>query len=123
MTEPAYGGAQDQGSHAPHAQTRPDPRASGWGAAQQAMIFAAESNVLAVRELADRPGDPAALEMVRLTITVLERLGETLRQLSFDEAVFDEAHDSGWREGYEACKSERCRLEVVNGRRAASGPR
>ena len=85
-------------------------------------MLAAESNALAVRELAERPGDDAALEMARLSIRILEKLGETLRNLSFDEAVFAEQYDTGYREGYAACKADRCRLEVVNGRRAAPGP-
>ena len=89
--------------------------ASGWAGAQRAMSVAAQSNALAVRELAARPGDAAALEMVRLTITVLEALGDALRQLSFDEAIFDEVRSEGYREGYEACKAQRCRLGVIPG--------
>ena len=119
MTELARGGAHDPGSPAPR---RPDPRASGWASARQAMIVAAQSNALAVTELADRPGDANALEMVRLTITVLESLGETFRRLTTEEAVMAEERAKAYREGYEACKKERCRLEVVNGRRTAPGP-
>ena len=78
-------------------------------------MVAAESNALAVTELTGRPGAAAALEMVRLTLAVLERLGDTLRQLSFDEAVFTEQYDTGYREGYAACKAQRCRLEVIPG--------
>ena len=114
MAEPAHRNAAGPG--APGTR-RPDPRASGWGAAQQAMIIAAESNALAVRELAARPDAAAALEMVRLTISVLEALGGTLRQLSFDAEVFAEAHAAGFREGYEACKAQRCRLGVIDGGR------
>ena len=85
-------------------------------------MVAAESNALAVTELTGRPGDANALEMVRLTIAVLERLGDTLRNLSFDEAVFTEQYATGWREGYEACKADRCRLGVIPGGRAVPGP-
>jgi hypothetical protein len=77
------------------------------------MITAAESNALAVRELAARPDDDAALEMARLTITVLESLGETFRRLATEDAVMAEERAAGWREGWEACKAQRCRLEVV----------
>ena len=111
MAEPARRNADGEKP----AARKPDPRASGWAGAQRAMAVAAESNALAVRELAARPGDAAALEMVRLTITVLENLGDTLRRLSFDEAVMAEERAAGWREGYEACKAKRCRLEVVPG--------
>jgi hypothetical protein len=79
------------------------------------MIVAAESNKLAVRELAARPGDDAALEMTRLTITVLESLGETFRRLAAEDAVMAEERAAGWREGWEACKAQRCRLQVVDG--------
>jgi hypothetical protein len=79
------------------------------------MITAAESNKLAVRELAARPGDDAALEMTRLTITVLESLGETFRRLAAEDAVMAEERAAGWREGWEACKAQRCRLQVVDG--------
>jgi hypothetical protein len=111
MAEPAYGGAED-GRPPPR---RPDPRASGWAAQQQAMAIAAESNMLAVTELAARPQDAAALEMVRLTITVLEKLGETISDLKYGEAMFAEQYEAGFRAGVAACKAERCRLQVVDG--------
>ena len=110
MAEPARRNADGPG--APETR-RPDPRASGWGAAQQAMIIAAEACGLAVTELASRPGEETALEMARLCRGVLEALGGTLRQLSFDAEVFAEAHAAGFREGYEACKAQRCRLGVT----------
>jgi hypothetical protein len=110
MAEPAHRNAA--GPAAPETR-RPDPRASGWAAARQAMIIAAESNTLAVRELAARPDDAAALEMARLTITVLAKLGDTLRDLSFDEVAFAAERAAGYREGWEACKAQRCRLHVV----------
>jgi hypothetical protein len=113
MTEPARGGADGGGSPA----RKPDPRASGWGGAQQAMAVAAEACGLAVTELASRPGEAAALEMARLCRGVLENLGDTLRRLSFDEAVMAEERAAGYREGYEACKAARCRLHVVDGGR------
>jgi len=120
MTVPAHGGAHDPGSPAPR---RPDPRASGWASAQQAMIIAAESNKLAVSELAGRPGDANALEMVRLTIRVLESLGETFRRLTTEDAVMAEERAAGYREGWAACKANRCRLELVDGGGVPPGPR
>jgi len=86
------------------------------------MIAAAELNILAVAGALARPGDPDALEIARLSIAVLENLGDTLRRLSFDEAVFDEARAAGFREGYEACRAARCRLGVVDGGLAVPGP-
>jgi hypothetical protein len=86
------------------------------------MAVAAESNMLAVRELAARPQDKAALEMVRLTTSVLEKLGETISGLKYGEAMFDEQYDAGYRAGYEACRADRCRLGVVDGGRATPGP-
>jgi hypothetical protein len=116
MAEPVRASADDQGAPAPEGR-RPDPRASGWAGAQRAMAAAAGAVGLAVTELASRPGDPAALEMARLTLAVLENLGDTLRRLSFDEAVMAEERAAGYREGYEACKAARCRLHVVDGGR------
>ena len=119
MAEPAYGGAADPG---PPAARRPDPRASGWAAARQAMILVAESNKLAVREAIARPGDGAALEMAALSIRILESLGETFRRLTTEDAVMNEQYEAGWRDRDEACKACRCRLGVINGGRATPGP-
>ena len=109
MAEPARAGA-DGGAR------RPDPRASGWAGAQGAMSVAAEAVALAAAELASRPAEKAALEMTRLCLAVLQNLGDTLRRLSFDEAVMAEERAAAFSEGYEACKAERCRLQVVDGR-------
>jgi hypothetical protein len=117
MAEPARASADDPGPPAPEGR-RPDPRASGWPGAQRAMVIAAEAVGLAVTELVSRPGDPAALEMARGILAVLENLGDTLRRLSFDEAVMAEERAAAYREGWEACKAQRCRLEVIDGGRA-----
>ncbi len=77
------------------------------------MIIAAQSNVLAVREALGRPDDDPALEMAGLSIRILEKLGDTLRDLSFDEVAFAAERAAGYREGYEACKAQRCRLHAV----------
>jgi hypothetical protein len=86
------------------------------------MSVAAEAVALAVTGLASRPADPAALEMTRLCLAVLENLGDTLRRLSFDEAVMAEERAAAFSEGYEACKAQRCRLEVLPGGQATPGP-
>ena len=109
MAEPARAGADG-------AERRPDPRASGWAGAQGAMSVAAQAVALAVTELASRPGEEPALEMARLCRGVLESLGDTLRRLSFDEAVMTEERAAGYREGYEAGRARR-RLGVIRGGR------
>jgi hypothetical protein len=53
--------------------------------------------------------------MARLCLGVLENLGDTLRRLSFDAAVMAEERQRGFDEGWEACKAQRCRLQVVDG--------
>jgi hypothetical protein len=111
MAEPARAGAD--GAEPP--ARRPDPRASGWGGAQRAMAIAAEVCGLAVTELASRPGEEAALEMARLSLGILENLGDTLHRLSFDETVMAEERAAGFREGFEACKAQRRRLGVIPG--------
>jgi hypothetical protein len=118
MAEPARENAADPGP----VPRRPDPRASGWGDARQAMIIAAESSKLAVRELAARPDDAAALEMARLSIRILESLGETFRRLTTEDAVMAEERAAGFREGWAACKANRCRLGVIPGGRGIPGP-
>jgi hypothetical protein len=79
------------------------------------MIAAAELNILAVAGALARPGDPAALEIAQLSIAVLEGLGDAIRPLSFDEAFGAEQRQRGFDEGWEACKAQRCRLEVIPG--------
>jgi hypothetical protein len=79
------------------------------------MIIAAQSNALAVSEALTRPGDDAALEMAALSIRILENLGETFRRLTTEDAVMAEEHAAGYREGWAACKAQRCRLEVIDG--------
>jgi hypothetical protein len=86
------------------------------------MMIAAQSNVLAVREALARPGDDAALEMAALSIRILESLGETFRRLTTEDAVMAEERATAWRDGYEACKKDRCRLGVIDGGRSVPGP-
>jgi hypothetical protein len=86
------------------------------------MMIAAESNVLAVREALARPDDDAALEMAALSIRILESLGETFRRLTTEDVVMAEERATAYREGYEACKADRCRMHVVNGGRSVPGP-
>jgi hypothetical protein len=68
-----------------------------------------------VREALGRPGDDAALEMARLSIRILEKLGETLSNLKYGEAMLNAQYDAGYDEGYRACQANRCRLGVVDG--------
>jgi hypothetical protein len=104
MTVPAYGGADDLGP----AARGPDP---GEVAVRRALIVAAESCALAVAELAGRPDDDAALEMFRLSIAVLENLGEAARGRVLDEAVLEQAEAAAFERG----RIWRRRLEVLPG--------
>jgi hypothetical protein len=115
MAEPARGCADGEKSPAVPPARKPDPRASGWAAARRAMIAAAESNALAVTGLARDPRDAAALEMARLTIRVLENLGDVLRDLTFGEAILEAECERAYAAGVAACKAARCRLEVIDG--------
>jgi hypothetical protein len=111
MAEPAHASVDG----AEPAGRKPDPRASGWAAAQRAMATAAQSCALAVAELAARPGDGAALEMARLTLAVLENLGGTLRDLSYGEELLKGERERAYAQGVADCKAARCRLQVVDG--------
>jgi hypothetical protein len=104
MTVPAYGGADDLGP----AARGPDP---GEVAVRRALIVAAESCALAVAELAGRPDDDAALEMFRLSIAVLENLGEAARGRVLDEAVLEQKLAAA----FEAGRTWRRRLGIIHG--------
>jgi hypothetical protein len=120
MAEPARGSADDPGpADAP--DRRPDPRAPGWVHVQAAMIADADAVVLAAQQMIRRPEDPAAREMVALTLAALESLGEVARLCTVGEAVLAEQRQRGFDEGVAACKEARCRLEVLPGGLAA-GP-
>jgi hypothetical protein len=107
MTEPARGGA-DGPKPATAADRRPGP---GEAAVRQALITAIQANVLAVSELAARPDDDAALEMVRLSIAVLENLGEAARGRVLEEAVLEQKLAAAFERG----RIWRRRLEVLPG--------
>ena len=121
MAEPAYGGAEGARPEHP-AAAQLDPRKLIWADVRRAMVTQAEACARSVAGLAARPDDDAALEMARLCLGVLESLGEMARQWTIDEAVFDEQYAAGYREGYEACRADRCRLGVIDGGRATPGP-
>ena len=92
-----------------------DPRARGWADVRLALIADSHVVSLAAAALAARPDDDAA----RLLLAyALESFGSTVtiaRRWVVDEATFAETHAAGYREGYEACKAQRCRLEVIPG--------
>jgi hypothetical protein len=121
MAEPARGGTDGPGP-VPVPARGPDPRAPGWAGAQRAMVVAAELNTLAVAGALARPDDDAALEIARLSIAVLESLGDCLCGLSIPEAVMEEERQRAFDEGAAACKAARCRLQVVDGGRGIPGP-
>src|SRR2546423_183993 len=98
MAEPARGGTDGPGPVRAPARG-PDPRAPGWAGAQRAMVVSAELSAAAVRELAARPDDDAALEIARLSIAVLESLGDCLCGLSIPEAVMEEERQRAFHEG------------------------
>jgi hypothetical protein len=100
MAEPARDSADSP------AAGRPDPDI------RRALVTEARACRLAVEELARDPGDGPALEMARLTLSVLEQLGAMARA---DEAVIEAERERGFAEGVAACKAERCRLRVVRG--------
>ena len=112
MAEPARVGADDPG---PAGARRPDPRAAGWAYVQQAMITDAHALVLAVQQALRRPDDADARKLAELIHASLQSLGELTRNCTVDEAVLAEQRQRGFDEGYEACKAQRCHLEVIPG--------
>ena len=100
-----------------------DPRARGWADVRLALIADSHVVALAADASAARPADDATRVLLAYALESLESAVTIARRWVVDEATFAETHAAGYREGYAACKSDRCRLEVVNGRRAAPGPR
>jgi predicted pyridoxine 5'-phosphate oxidase superfamily flavin-nucleotide-binding protein len=114
MGEPARGGADGPRPEHP-AAARLDPRKRIWADVQETIITCAHVAALAVTELASRPDDDAAVQMAALSLGAFERAVEIGRQWVLDEVVLNEQYATGYREGYKACKEQRCRLEVVDG--------
>jgi hypothetical protein len=116
MGEPAYGGADGPRPEHPAAAVL-DPRKLIWADVRHALVFQAEACARSAAELACRPDDAAALQMARLCVTVLERLGEMACQWKVGEALLEAERKRAFDEGWEACKAQRHRLEVVPGGR------
>jgi hypothetical protein len=87
----------------------------GETAVQSALITQAAAVALAVRELAARPADDAALEMARLSVAVLQILGAEARRRVLDEAFLAEVRRRAYEEGVADCRAARCRLQVIDG--------
>jgi hypothetical protein len=113
MAEPAYGGAEEPGSPAP--ADKHDPRARGWADVRLALISDSHVVALAAAAVAARPDDDAVRLLLGYALQSLESTVTIARRWVVDEATFAETHAAGYREGYEACKAQRCRLEVIPG--------
>jgi hypothetical protein len=109
MAVPARSGAAD-----PEPAEDP-PGERGETAVQSALITQAAACALAVRELAARPDDAAALEMARLSVRVLQALGAEARRRVLDEAFLAEVRRRAYEDGFAACRAARCRLQVIDG--------
>lgn len=97
------------------AARKPGPSAPGWADVRRALVTEAQVCALATVALARSPASPAALEMAKLTLGVLESLGDLARRLAFDEAVLEQERAAAFAAGVAACKAARCRLEVIDG--------
>jgi hypothetical protein len=84
---------------------------------QEAIITGAAAVVLAAQEMIRRPEDPAAREMVALTLATLESLGEVTRLCTVDAAVMAEHGQRRFDEGVAVERARRCRLHVIDGSR------
>ena len=120
MAEPARGGADGPRPEHP-AEAVLDPRKLVWADVRSAIIASLYAAERAVTELASRPDGAAALVMAALTRDAFDRAVEIGRQWVIDEAVLAEQRQRGFDEGWEACRAQRCRLEVIPGG-ATPGP-
>ena len=90
----------------------------GWADVQQGLIADAGVAALVVAELGRDPGNGAALAMAGLILDALDALAEMSRRWVIDEAVLEAERARAYTAGYEACKAERCRMQVIDGGRA-----
>ena len=114
MTEPAYGGAEGARPEHP-AAAQLDPRKLIWADVRHDLVLWAETCAKQVAILAARPDDDAALEMARLCLAGLERAAEMASQWKVGEALLEAEGQRGFDEGVEWCKTQRCRLELIDG--------
>ena len=114
MAEPARAGAERPAPEHPEAAVL-DPRKLIWADVRHAITVQLEACAKAAAEVAARPDDDAAVEMLRLCVTVMESLGEMGCQWTVGEALLETQWQRGFDEGVEWCKANRCRLEVVPG--------
>ena len=114
MAEPARRNADGPRPEHP-AAAQLDPRKRVWADVQESIITCAQVAGLAVTELASRPDDDAAVKMAGLTLEAFERAVEIGRQWVVGEAVLEAERDRAYAAGYEACKAQRCRFEVIPG--------
>lgn len=99
-------------------ERKPDPRAGGWGDVRDAVIINSQAVALAAAEVAARPGDTRAADMLELTLKVLAKLASIAGRCTANDHEFEVERARGFTDGYEACKAERCRMQVIDGGRA-----
>ena len=99
----------------PHSRRKSDPMSPGWADIRLALISDSHVVALAAAAVAARPDDDAARVLLGYALESLESTVTIARRWVVDEATFAETHAAGYREGYEACKAQRCRLEVIPG--------
>lgn len=99
-------------------ERKPGPRAAAWGDVRDAVIINSQAVALAAAEVAARPGDTRAGDMLELTLQVLARLASIAGRCTANEAEFEVERERGFAEGYAARDAERCRLGVIDGGRA-----
>ena len=114
MAEPARGGADGPEPGYPEAAA-PDPGKLIWADVRHDLVLWAQTCARQVAILASRPDDDAALEMARLCLAGLEWAAEMASQLKVGEALLEAEGQRGFDEGVEWCKTQRCRLEVIDG--------
>ena len=87
----------------------PDGPAGAEAAVRQALTLAAGALALAVAEMAARPRDDAALEMARISLAVVRKLGEAARGRAVSEAVQAEKERRAFDAGVAAGRAQRRR--------------
>ena len=113
MAEPARRNADGPAPDDP--ERKPDPRAGGWADVRHALVADSHLVAQAAAGVAARPGDSAALAVLTLALDILQDLRAIASRCQVGEAILEAERERGFAAGVEACKAQRCRLEVIPG--------
>ena len=93
----------------------------GWADVRLSLISDSHVVALAAAAVAARPDDDDARLLLGYALESFESTVTIARRWVLDEAVLEAERARAYAAGYEACRANRCRLELVDGG-AVPGP-